>query len=145
MHGGTTHFPIALVMASALFDLAGFLVPENPGKTRRAGLHAAGCYTLILGALGALGAVASGLIMSHWQLWGHGNLLRHHTFLWPAFGLLIGLAVWRALVGSHASQRTFKIYLGVTLIAAAFMGAAGYWGGELLNTNSQHRTLNIEH
>ena len=35
MHGGTTHFPIALVMASMVFDLAGFLLPDNPGKTRR--------------------------------------------------------------------------------------------------------------
>ena len=132
MHGGTTHFPIALIVASTLFDLAGFFAPDNPAKTRRAGFHAAGCYTLVLGALGALGAVASGLAMSHWQLWGHGNLARHHTFLWPAFGLLIGLAVWRGVVGGHASNRAFKIYLGVAAITAAFMGAAGYWGGELV-------------
>jgi uncharacterized membrane protein len=132
MHGGTTHFPIALVMASALFDLAGLVVPENAGKSRRAGFRAAGFYTLILGALGSLGAVLSGLVISRGQLWGRGTLAHHHMFLWPAFGLLTGLAVWRLVVGNHASNRAFRIYLGIALITAAFMGAAGYWGGELL-------------
>jgi len=132
MHGGTTHFPIALVMASALFDLVGLIVPENLEKSRRAGFRAAGFYSLILGAMGSIGAVLSGLVISRWQLWGRGNLAHHHTFLWPAFGLLTGLAVWRLVVGNHASNRAFRIYLGIALITAAFMGAAGYWGGELL-------------
>ena len=132
MHGGTTHFPIALVMASALFDLAGLFVPENSEKSRRAGFRAAGFYSLILGGLGALGAIVSGLVISHGQLWGRGNLAHHHMFLWPAFGLLTSLAVWRLVVGNHASNRAFRIYLGVAFVTAAFMGAAGYWGGELL-------------
>ena len=132
MHGGTTHFPIALIMASALFDLAGLIVPENSDKSRRAGFRAAAFYSLILGGLGALGAVASGLGISHGQLWGRGNLAHHHTFLWPAFGLLTGLAVWRLVVGNQPSDRAFRIYLAIALITAAFMGAAGYWGGELL-------------
>ena len=132
MHGGTTHFPIALVMASALFDLVSSLAPDNADKSRRSGFRAAGFYTLILGALGSLGAVLSGLVISHGQLWGRGNLVRHHTFLWPAFGLLTSVAVWRLVVGIHASNRAFRLYLGIALITAALMGAAGYWGGELL-------------
>ena len=84
------------------------MFPENAGKSRRAGFRAAGFYTLILGALGSIGAVLSGLIISRWQLWGRGNLAHHHTFLWPAFGLLTGLAVWRLVVGNHASNRAFR-------------------------------------
>src|SRR5260370_13446645 len=95
MHGGTTHFPIALVMASALFDLAGLVVPENVGKSRRAGFRAAGFYTLILGALGSLGAVLFGLVIRRRQLLGRGNLAHHHMVLCPAFGLLTGLAGFR--------------------------------------------------
>jgi len=132
MHGGTTHFPIALVMASALFDLVSSLAPDNADKSRRAGFRAAGFYTLILGALGALGAVVSGLVISHGQLWGRGNLARHHTYLWPAFGLLMALAVWRLVVGNHASSRSLRIYLAASMVTAALMSAAGYWGGELL-------------
>jgi uncharacterized membrane protein len=132
MHGGTTHFPIALVMASVLFDVVGLLMPDNADKSRRAGFRAAGFYTLILGALGSLGAVLSGMVISHGQVWGRGNLARHHTFLWPAFGLLIALAIWRMLVGNRASRRGLRIYLAVSMVTAALMGAAGYWGGELL-------------
>ena len=132
MHGGTTHFPIALIMASVLFDLVSFLAPDNADKSRRAGFRAAGFYTLILGALGSLGAVVSGLVISHGQLWGRGNLARHHKFLWPAFALLMALAIWRVLVGNRASPQSLRIYLGVSMVTAALMGAAGYWGGELL-------------
>lgn len=132
MHGGTTHFPIALVMASTLFDLAGFMVADNPEKSRWAGLRAAGFHTLMLGAAGSFGAVLSGLIISHGEIWGHGNLARHHAFLWPAFGLLLALAVWRLVVGKHPSQRAFKIYLAASVVTSGLMSAAGYWGGELL-------------
>ena len=132
MHGGTTHFPIALVMASMVFDLAGFLLPDNPGKTRRSGFQAAGFYTIVLAALGAVGAIVSGLVMSQGQLLGRGNLARHHLFLWPAFGLLIGLAVWRLVVRDRTSALGFKLYLAGSMLTAVLMAAAGYWGGELL-------------
>jgi uncharacterized membrane protein len=132
MHGGTTHFPIALLMASALFDLAALAVPENLAKSRRAGFRAAGFYTLILGGVGSMGAVLSGLVISRGQLWGRGSLAHHHIFLWPAFGLLTSLVIWRLVVGNHASNRFFRMYLGMAFITAALMGAAGYWGGELL-------------
>src|SRR5512146_815491 len=93
MHGGTTHFPIALVMASALFDLTGLLVSDR-AEGRSASLRAAGYYTLVLAAVGAMGAVFSGLMMTHWAIAGSGALARHHAYLWPAFGLLTGLAAW---------------------------------------------------
>jgi len=132
MHGGTTHFPIALVMASVAFDLAGVIFPDNVDRSRRAGFRAAGYYTLLLAALGSIGAVVSGLVISRGQLWGRGNLAHHHTFLWPAFGLLVALASWRLVVGSRASNVAFRIYLGVSILSGGLMAAAGYWGGELL-------------
>ena len=132
MHGGTTHFPIALVMASVLFDLAAVVFPDNGEGTRRAGFRAAGYYTLLLAALGSIGAVASGLIISRGELWGRGNLAYHHTFLWPAFGMVVALASWRLVVGSRASHAAFKIYLAASILTGGLMAAAGYWGGEVL-------------
>jgi uncharacterized membrane protein len=132
MHGGATHFPIALVFASTLCDLGSSLLSDNQNKTRRAGLRAAGAYTLALGALGALGSVFSGLVISHGEIYGQGNLGRHHLWVWPAFGLLMALAAWRMIVGNQASHRSFKVYLVFSALTAGLMGAAGYWGGELL-------------
>src|SRR5258708_33738364 len=93
MHGGTTHFPIALVMASALFDLAGLIVPENLNKSRRAGLRAAGFYTIVLGSIGSIGAVVSGVGINHGQLWRRGNPALRHLVLVPGYVLLTGFAV----------------------------------------------------
>ncbi len=129
MHGGSTHFPIALVLASLVFDLIGFFLPF---ESRRRGFHAAGFYTVVLGALGSFGAVLSGLVMSDWKLLGAGPMARHHSFVWPAFGLLIGLAVWRLVVGERPSRPAFRLYLGVMSAAAVLMASAGYWGGEML-------------
>jgi uncharacterized membrane protein len=132
MHGASTHFPIALVVASMLFDLAGCLLPDNSDRTRRGGFRTAGFYTLLLAALGAVGAVVSGLAMTHGKLWGRGELARHHAFLWPAFALLLLLSLWRLRVGNQAAERSYKVYLAVSIITAGLMGGAGYWGGELL-------------
>src|SRR5215469_5680034 len=111
LHGGLTHFPIALVMVSIVFDLGSLIAPENVEKSRRSALRVAGFYTLVLGALSSIGAVLSGLLISHGELRGTGNLARHHIFLWPAFGLLIGLAVWRSKVSNRPSGRAFKVYM----------------------------------
>jgi uncharacterized membrane protein len=131
-HGGVTHFPIALTMTSMVCDLAGALIRDDPGKARKAGLHAAGLYTLLLAAGGSMAAIISGIFLSHGALWGSGNLAQHHLFLWPAFGLLIALAVWRLAMGHRAYHSPFRLYLAGAILTSALMGAAGYWGGELL-------------
>ncbi|HEU5336552.1 MAG TPA: hypothetical protein VFU27_11340 [Terriglobales bacterium] len=59
-------------------------------------------------------------------------MARHHVFLWPAFGLLLFLAVWRLALSKTASAAALRVYLAVVVMAALLMGAAGFWGGELL-------------
>lgn len=130
LHGASVHFPIALAMAAALFDGLGSIWPKSsPRKTQ---LHAAGYFTIILGALGTFPAVLSGLFMAKGVVLGHDALLFHHLFVWPAFACLVGLGLWRALVGDQASARSFAAYLVVLFLTAGLMAGAGYWGGELL-------------
>ena len=129
VHGGTTHFPIALLIASALFDLAGYALNREPHSRD---LHAASFYALLLGALASFAAVLSGLIITHWETLGGGQLGKHHLYVWPGFALLVGLAVWRLVVRGQASRRAFGIYLGVLIVTAVLMTAAGYWGGEMM-------------
>jgi uncharacterized membrane protein len=130
LHGATTHFPIALMLVSALCDGASFL--PFPAERRRA-LRSTATITLVLGALGSYAAVASGLLMTKWQVWGHGTLLRHHQFVWPTFALMTGLASWRIATHGDDSARPSAIYLVLMFLAAALTSAAGYWGGEVLN------------
>ena len=130
LHGASVHFPIALAMAAALFDGLGFVWPA--ASPRKAHLHAAGYFTIILGALGTFPAVLSGLFMTKGVVLGHDALLFHHLFVWPAFAGIVGLGVWRALVGDRASPRGFAAYLAVLFLVAALMAGTGYWGGELI-------------
>jgi len=128
-HGGATHFPIALVFASAFFDALGFYWQNSPQKRQ---FNAAGYLLIILSAFGCLGAVATGLALSQWQVGGTGLILRHHMVVWPAVAFIVGLGTWRCLVGKRPSTPSFKIYLGVVLVACALVGLAGFFGGEML-------------
>ena len=129
LHGGATHFPIALIFGAALFDTLSFISHES---RRRRDFGVIGFWLVTLGALGSFGAVLSGLALSRWEIGGTGQLLRHHLFVWPAFALIVGLATWRLLVGYHPSRRALGFYIGTILISCAVIGAAGFFGGELL-------------
>ena len=130
LHGASVHFPIALAMAAAFFDGVGFVLPA--ASIRKAQLHAAGYFTIILGALGTFPAVLSGLVMTKGNVLGHDALLFHHLFVWPAFAGLVGLGVWRAMTGDNVTSRAFSVYLAINFLIAGLMAGAGYWGGELL-------------
>jgi uncharacterized membrane protein len=130
LHGASTHFPIALMLMSALCDCVGFFTRD---AERRRSLRFADSVALVLGALASYAAVFSGLIISRWQPLGHATLLRHHLFVWPAFAMITGLAAWRLLSRNETRRGPTLRSLALILIAAAFMSGAGYWGGELLN------------
>jgi uncharacterized membrane protein len=130
LHGASTHFPLALAMAAALFEGLGVITPRSSRLKER--LQSAGYFAIILGALGTIPAVLSGLFLTKGEALGHGALLFHHLFVWPAFTLLVILGVWRLLMGDKASGRGFVVYIGVLFLTAALMAGAGYWGGELI-------------
>lgn len=130
LHGASVHFPIALAMAATLFEGIAFVLPKS--SPRKDQLHAAGYFSIILGGMGAFPAILSGLVMTKGDVMGHDALLFHHLFVFPAFAGLVGLGVWRLMVGEKASPLGLKIYLAVLLLVAGLMAGAGYWGGEML-------------
>ena len=128
-HGGATHFPIALIMVSVLFDVAGFWWRD---EARRREFYSVGFYSLLIAAAASPVAVLSGIALSKGILLGTGMLALHHYFVWPAFGLLIGLAVWRLVVRERASRRARGFYLAVASLTLVAMMTVGYWGGEMI-------------
>jgi uncharacterized membrane protein len=129
VHGGMTHFPIALVLGAGFFDALSFFLHRS---ARQREFSVTGYWLMILGALGSFGAVISGLALSKWNVGGSGLLLRHHLFVWPSFALIVGLGTWRFLIGNQSTHRGFAIYLSVTAIACGLISAAGFFGGEML-------------
>jgi uncharacterized membrane protein len=129
MHGGVTHFPIALLTISVLFDHAGFW---SRSELRRGEFRALGFYSLLIAAAASPVAVLSGMALSKGVLLGTGLLALHHYFIWPAFGLLIGLAVWQFVMRERASRRARGYYLALASVTLVAMMSAGYWGGEMI-------------
>ena len=129
MHGGATHFPIALLLVSVLFDHAGFWWRN---ELRRGEFRVLGFYSLLIAAAASPAAVISGIALSRGVLLGTGVLALHHYFIWPTFGLLIGLAVWRLVTRERPSRRARGCYLGLATVTLVAMMLAGYWGGEMI-------------
>ena len=71
MHGGATHFPIALIMVSVVFDLAGFWWRD---EIRRREFRSVGFYSLLIAAAVSPAAVLSGIALSKGTLLGTGAL-----------------------------------------------------------------------
>ena len=128
-HGGLTHFPIALIFVATLFDILSFFRGRVPGGRD---FNAIGYWLVILAGIGAVGAVASGLALSKWQVLGTGLVRLHHLFVWPAFVLILGLVLWRVAARNEFSPRAFASYLIAACCACALIGATGFVGGEML-------------
>jgi len=129
IHGGSTHFPIVLVLASVVFDLVAW---RSRDEVLRRGLHAAGFGSAVVGLLGGIGAVTAGLIMTRGQMLGSGYEKTHHLFVWPAFVSCLMLVGWRLFRGGRIPQKGLGIYLAGMSLVAALMAGAGYSGGEML-------------
>ena len=127
VHGGVTHFPVALIFCATFFETIGFLF-----SSRLRDFRVTGYWLLVFSGISCFGAVFSGLALSNWTVSGKGLLLEHHLFVWPAFALIVGLTSWRIATGQSPSRRAFTIYLLLLATACALVGAAGLSGGELL-------------
>ena len=128
LHGAVIHFPVALSVFTVICDTAALCFWSRPEASR---LLAAGGYALYFAALGSVPSVVSGVILTRGNMWGHDALRWHHFFVWPAWGLLIALAVWRALRRDAPTHREHSFSLAGVWLMAALMGGAGHWGGLL--------------
>jgi len=129
LHGAMTHFPIALLLFSTACDFVSVIFKKLPFS---GGLRSVSFYGLAVAALASLGAVVSGIALTKGDMWGRGDFVWHHRFVWPAFGLLVALAVWRLVVRDAMSRTGLWLYLILLLLASGLVAAAGYFGGELV-------------
>jgi uncharacterized membrane protein len=129
LHGAMTHFPIALLLFSTACDFGAVAFKKLPFARE---LRTVSFYGLLVAALASVAVVVSGVALTKGELWGRGDFGWHHRMAWPAFGLLVALAVWRLVVRDATSRLGLWLYLIGMLVASGFVAAAGYFGGELL-------------
>ncbi len=125
LHGGLTHFPIALAIASFAFDFAA-------AAFRKPSLRAAGLWTLILAALAAVPAVATGFFTANADYAGMTNVNVHRNVSIGGSVLLVVLALWRGLRRDEMTRRGFIAYLVGVLLAAGAVGLTGWLGNRIL-------------
>src|SRR6202162_3122305 len=122
LHGATTHFPIALLLFSTACDFVSVIFKK---LTFARELRLVSFYSLAFAALASLGAVVTGIALTKGDLWGRGYFGWHHRFVWPAFGLLLALAVWRLVVRDGMSRTGLCLYLVLMLLASGFFSVGG--------------------
>ena len=124
------HFPIALFIVGVAFDYAGQL-------SRKAALISAAYYNLLVAALSAIPAVATGLLARQWQFDGrrpHGVLLLH-LLLGTTSALLIWLVWWLHSRARHRGLSLPSYRLPLEALAVIIVALAGHLGGFLSGVN----------
>jgi uncharacterized membrane protein len=123
IHGAVTHFPVGLITAAAIFEIAGRVCRKTEWRTTA-------LWSLALGVLMALPAIAAGLMTAR-SLYSAGAwpvTLRMHVACAgtaTVFGLL---AVWTRYKAVDPPKWLPLVFL---LLAAVAVGATGYFGGRL--------------
>lgn len=124
------HFPIALFITAAAFDLAA-------QWTKRRALADAAYYNLCVAAISTLPVVATGIFAWQFQLEGQklkGTLLLH-LLLGCASSGLIWLAWWMHFRGRRRAEMPPSYRLVIECITVGIIALTGYLGGILSGVN----------
>jgi uncharacterized membrane protein len=139
-HPRLVHFPIALSLAGVFFILAGWLLAIRP-RSSTTGVErwqSYGRLSLVLGWLGVLAAIASGLIDQSGapETIEVRQVINQHIGAGIALLVVLGLAIYwpiknKALM-STSSRRW--IYFALLALAAALVLVESWLGGKLVYT-----------
>ena len=133
LHGATTHFPIALAIASLAFDLGAVLFKKDVWRT-------VGFWLVMGAAVACVPAIASGLYYIYADAKGLANVeamgdvttvTNHRNVSLVAGSLLIFLALWRAAAKDSLNKKALAVYLILAVLMVSGIGYAGYLGGYL--------------
>lgn len=134
------HFPVALLMSSAFFDVVGRYFRLDELKTTAYWIHllgiAGGIVTIVFGLTGNPFLKDVGWIGNPFHDYGRAmanRAVRHQWVGLGAFALFAILAVWR--VKRHNAFGRFEgwIYGALTGLAVALIGLTGYLGAHVMD------------
>jgi uncharacterized membrane protein len=128
IHPMIVHFPIALLIASVVFDVLAF-------RWLTKSFHEASFYTLIGGLLGAVLAIVTGSLAEDLVVKGGAPkaiIERHETLAYAASALFAALLAMKILIRSERLRELPALSLAVGLVGLGVLSAAGYFGGNLV-------------
>jgi uncharacterized membrane protein len=131
LHPISVHFAIALFLIAVAFDVAGVV-------GRKPEYHWAAWLNLALAAVAVVTAVAAGMtaeIALKPTHEAHRTLDVHKQFGLASLAVVGVLAGWRYALRGRFPQKAAAVYLLLSVSGAAMIGAAGYYGGEMVYTH----------
>lgn len=126
------HFPIALFIASVVFD---FVAQWTKNRT----LAAVAYYDLMVAAISCVPVVATGLLAWQWQLEGQKlkGVLLQHLVLAIVSTALIALVWWLHFRARRESERKPPLFrLSIEVLAVAAIVLTSHLGGFLSGVNA---------
>lgn len=127
-HPMLVHFPIALLFASVLFDVASTALTRDS-------LREAAQWLLGLGLLGGIGAaIAGGQAEGAAEKAGVPEALieTHETLAYMTLGIMAVLVLYRLLLRNRFSTRALVAYFMVAAVGLVAVSATGHTGGNLV-------------
>ena len=128
IHPMIVHFPIALLIASAIFDL---LALRWPSKSFRE----ASLYALIGGLLGAIFALVTGNLAEDLAVKGGAPkalIERHETLAYISSAVFAALLAMKLLIQWGRPRELPALSVTVGLVGGVVLGGAAYFGGSLV-------------
>ncbi len=153
LHAALNDLPVVLLILSVAFDIAGSL-------TKRESLKAAGFWTLVAGAAGALAALFSGLRAEASIEHGgsvHLVMERHETLAITVTVLFVLLAGWRIWRNGPMESKERQAYIAAVVFSALLIFWTAHVGGtivyryagglptDVLEGALEERTVNHKH
>ena len=153
LHAALNDLPTALLVTAALFELLAL-------ATRRESFRQVSFWTLIVGAIGGVAAVLSGLQAEENIAHGdevHRVMETHELLAFVTLGIFGVLAAWRVWRERRMGTGERALALAATLVGAGVLTATAVYGGrlvfdhaagiptEVLTAESRSRTEGHEH
>ncbi len=128
IHPMVVHFAIALFIIAVVLDLGGRMASSDA-------LHRAAFTNLVFAALFAVATIAAGMLAEVRLLIApdvHHVLDTHKLLGFSAAAGIVVLLAWRLAYRGALPARGARVYLALSLVVAAAIGTAGYFGSELV-------------
>ncbi len=134
-HPIIVHFPVALTMVVAVYDVGRWIFDRE--RLLAAGFWGGSTPLLIPALLGAIAAVASGLIAEPTETSEvvHELIEAHELLAFVATGLLAVLSFWRIGLKGTFPRKAGFLYLVLLIAVAVVIGFGSYFGGQMVFTH----------
>lgn len=125
-HQASTHFPIGLLLAAALFDFGSLVSRKVAWRDTAFWMQMSGTFALLV-------TLAAGYFGNpfHGANDGGQKATWHQNFAFATTGLFVLLATWRLARRTQVGRLETGIYALVTLLAVATISITGWIGSQI--------------